>query len=85
MASEDQCARASRCARQLGCRTPVPHSLYRAMLELVVSVEKPGAPEPAKKPPVSDARKVLAPPKRPASPRREKKPKEPIQEELTLW
>lgn len=80
MASQEQCARASRCARQLGCRTPVPHSLYRALLALVESVEKPGAPEPCKPRPVSDARKVLAPERR--VPKAKQNPVKPIQEGL---
>lgn len=80
MASEDQKARASRCARQLGAPTPVPSGLYRALLALVESVDKPGAPEPTKKPPVSDARKVLAPVKKYPRP---PKAAEPLQE--VLW
>lgn len=78
MASQEQMARASRCARLLGARTPVPVGLYRALLALVESVERPYTKaELEKPPPVSDARKVLAP-KKP----RPKKSVEPLQEGL---
>lgn len=64
MASQEQMARAARCAGQLTARTPVPHSLYRVLLVLVESVERPFTKaELVKPPPVSDARKVLAPKK----------------------
>lgn len=78
--TEEQRVRAMRCAMALGSRTPVPHSLYRALLALVESVEKPGAPEPCKPRPVSDARKVLAPERR--VPKAKQNPVKPIQEGL---
>lgn len=79
MSTEAQMARAVRVARQLGVRPPVPHGVYKAFLELVEADEKPGrAPEePAKRPPVSDARKVLAPVK--------KHPKKTVVEQEGLW
>lgn len=80
MPSAEQCERAARCARGLGA--PIrdgmpPQGLYRALLALVESVERPYTKEELeKKPPVSDARKVLRAPKKP------KKVAEPVQEGL---
>lgn len=79
MASQEQMARALRVAKALGVRPPCPHGLYKAMLELVEADEKPGPPleVPAKPPPVSDARKVLAPVR--------KHPKKAVVDQEGLW
>jgi hypothetical protein len=76
MATEAQCERAERICRQLGARPPVPHGLYKVMLELVEADEKPGREEAPPARPVSDARKVLAPVK--------KHPKKVVEQE-GLW
>lgn len=82
MASQEQMARAARCAISLGAPSPVPRGLYRALLSLVESVERPYTKaELEKPPPVSDARKVLAP-VRTAAPKKTKRTKQPIQEGL---